>query len=172
MDAESIAKIARKAISQFCIEECKAFCCRKGYLIMTHNEAELVTQGRLEELKQCGMITITSTGKYAMNMGVLGGCPSLVDYKCTIHKRRLRPDTCRKFPIFIEGNNIKISSRCFAAKAGLLYPFIARMKAAGYRIIQGDSYADSSIYNILPDPKEPPINPKKLEPDRSIDIQA
>ncbi|MBN1544906.1 YkgJ family cysteine cluster protein [Candidatus Woesearchaeota archaeon] len=159
MDAEKIADKARKSIGRYCAEECKAYCCRKGYLVMTADEAELVTQGRLAELMENGVIVITPTGRYSMNMGLLeNGCPSLKDYKCTIHMKRGRPDTCKKFPLFIEGSSIKVSQRCPAAKEGLLYPYIAKLVRMGYRLEEGNSYSDSEIYKILPDLKKPEDN--------------
>ena len=36
--AERIANKARTCISEFCYEECNAYCCRKGYLILTEKE--------------------------------------------------------------------------------------------------------------------------------------
>ncbi|MFQ5474254.1 MAG: hypothetical protein ACE5DM_00290 [Candidatus Nanoarchaeia archaeon] len=39
---EAIADRARESISQYCIEECKAYCCRKGYLLLTPEEKALV----------------------------------------------------------------------------------------------------------------------------------
>ncbi len=46
MDAEQIAEKARKSISKFCYEECNAYCCRKGYLILNKDEVDVVTQGK------------------------------------------------------------------------------------------------------------------------------
>ncbi|MBU2561740.1 MAG: YkgJ family cysteine cluster protein [Nanoarchaeota archaeon] len=154
MDAEEIANKARKSIGRYCAEECKAYCCRKGYLVMTANESELVTQGMLAALMKKGVIVITPAGKYSMNMSLLeNGCPSLKDYKCAIHTKRGRPDTCKKFPLFIEDKMIKVSQRCPAAKEGLLYPFIAKLVRMGYKLMEGNSYSDSELYNIIPDQK-------------------
>ena len=45
MKAEEIAEKARRSISKFCAEECKAYCCRKSYLVLTSEEVDLVAQG-------------------------------------------------------------------------------------------------------------------------------
>jgi len=49
MDVEKIAKKARKSISKFCSEECRSYCCRKGYLVLTPSQADLVTQKKKKE---------------------------------------------------------------------------------------------------------------------------
>ena len=51
MKAEEIAEKARRSISRFCAEECKAYCCRKSYLVLTVEEMGLVTQGMRDELE-------------------------------------------------------------------------------------------------------------------------
>ena len=46
-DIEQILDEARSSISKFCIEECKAYCCRKGHLTLTAKETDLITQNKL-----------------------------------------------------------------------------------------------------------------------------
>ncbi|MBW2972133.1 YkgJ family cysteine cluster protein [Candidatus Woesearchaeota archaeon] len=146
MDAETVANKARKAISRFCIDECRSFCCRKGYLVMTGKEADSVLQGRRTELQEKQIVTVCTSGKYSMNMGAIEtGCPSLNEYTCMIHKKKSRPDTCRQFPIFIEGNTVKLSSRCLAVKTGMLYPYVYKLRTMGYKIEEGNTYSDSNI---------------------------
>jgi len=134
--AEEIAEEARDAISPFCVEECKAYCCRKGYLVMTPEEATLVSGGRVKELTQKKVLKLLPYGKYSLFLGNPEGCPSLDGSKCKIHKDPLRPNTCKSFPIFIEGNKVKLSQRCLAVKQEKLYPYIAEMVKAGYKIIE------------------------------------
>lgn len=137
---------------------------------MEETEVDAVTQGRRKELFERGVLTMTKHGKYAMNMSMLEtGCPSLKDYKCTIHTRRKRPDTCRQFPIFLEGKTVKVSTRCLASKQGLFYPYLARLSRMGYRIIEGSNYSDSELYRLLPDPDE---EVKKQEPEKENKAQA
>lgn len=162
MDAEKIAQKSRKAISSFCMEECVSFCCRKGYLPLKESEVDTVTQGRRKELQEQGLLTLRPDGKYSLYMGNNDApCPSFQNGKCAIHTSKNRSLICRQFPIFVDGNTVKISSRCLAAKAGLLYPYIARMRLLGYRIVEGDPLADSNLDKFL-DSKPGPNQPGKL----------
>ena len=135
MDAEAIAKQARKSIGRFCIEECKAYCCRKGYLILKPGQLDLVTQGNKAILAH--ILKQLSNGDYSMYMGSPGlPCPSLnSDFTCKIHKKRNRPQACKDFPLFIKGNLIILSSRCLAVKQNLFYPFIRRLQLLGYKLV-------------------------------------
>ena len=150
MDVEKVADKARKSISSYCIEECKAYCCRKGYLVLTPKEARKTTQKRLKELEKKEVITELENNDYVLYMGNKEcPCPSLgSDFKCKIHKSKNRSQTCRTFPIFIEEETktIKLSARCPAIREGKLYPFIAKFISMGYKVIEGgalDSNKDS-----------------------------
>ena len=136
MNAEYIAQKARKAIGDFCFEECGAYCCRKGYLILQPKELLTVvnTPSNLQhEIKKL------ENGTYSLNLGC-NGCPSLKDFKCLIHKKRLRPKVCKEFPIFVGKKCVKLSSRCLAVRQGKLYPFIKEWKKMGVKIIEGDDF--------------------------------
>ncbi len=151
MDAEYIANKARKAISKFCYEECHAYCCRKGYLILTHKEADLVTQRHTREMIASKMINELKDGKLSMYMGKTDSpCPSLKDYKCAIHTRKNRPLVCRQFPIFIEDKVVRLSHRCPAVGSGLFYPYITKWKSLGYTIIESDQFYELDRYDKLP----------------------
>ena len=41
-DAEQLAIHARASISNYCFTECKAYCCRKGYLLLNSEEVSLM----------------------------------------------------------------------------------------------------------------------------------
>lgn len=113
---------ARSSISEFCINECKAYCCRKGYLILNKTELFVVGDDLLK-------VTSMKDGRFSLNLN--GGCFSLgFDFKCNNYLRR--PDTCKTFPIFVVGNEVRLSPRCLAVKEGLLYPFIKQFLKAGY----------------------------------------
>ncbi len=149
MNAEKIADEARKAISKYCYEECKAYCCRKGYLILTLEETDLFSRYsadfKKEELKKL------ENGDYSLNLQMNGfGCPMLgKDFKCTIHKEEKRPHTCKQFPLFVDEENkiLRLSSRCLAVREGKLYPYIAQIKSMGYCIIRGNPLADYGMHN-------------------------
>lgn len=136
MDAERVADKARRAISDFCINDCRAYCCRKGYLTFGKDSVKAVTQGRIVALKEIN-------GKYSMHLG--SGCPSLKDFKCLIHKNPKRPLACRQFPIFLEGKTVRLSPRCLAVKNNLLYPYVAKLVKMGYKIGENNPYAEMEL---------------------------
>jgi len=146
---QKIAKQARQSISSFCYEECKAFCCRKCYLILKESEVDLVTQGRKKELIDKGMIKQMDDGRYSMYMGETGQpCPSLKDNKCKIHKSKNRPKTCSDFPIFIQGNKVMLSPRCLAVRQRKLYPYVAKMKQLGAQIMTAEEFTEYEFYKM------------------------
>ena len=164
MNAEHIARKARRSISRYCYEECKSYCCRKGYLPVKKNEVDAVTQGRKEELMRKGVLKKIKDEKYSLYMGDYDApCPSLFDYKCLIHKKKNRPDACKQFPLFIEGCLIKLSPRCPAVKEGLFYPYVSQLLRLGYKVVKADQYADMEIYNFDPEKSKKTNKPITIE---------
>jgi len=49
-DAQIIIDEAKNAISQYCIEKCNAFCCRKGQPMLSGEEADLLCTDKRKEL--------------------------------------------------------------------------------------------------------------------------
>ncbi|NCN86853.1 hypothetical protein GW932_03390 [archaeon] len=137
-DAELIADKARESISDFCINECHAFCCRKGYIMVRlHQLNQMTTKEKREILEKEGNIKeLFYSGKFQVDFtNSLGGCPALKDNKCTIHKNPERPEVCHEFPIFILGDKIKISKKCPANQNNKFYPFIKQFQELGYELI-------------------------------------
>lgn len=134
--AENIAMKARNSISSYCSSECKAYCCRKGYLLMTSKEKDLVVNNHNNELNDNGCLIKTEKGEYSLDLdSAHQGCPSLDGNKCKIHKNPDRPKACKEFPLFLWDNKmIRMSERCPAVRADLFYPFIAEFKLMGYNV--------------------------------------
>lgn len=133
---EEIADQARNALSKYCIEECKAYCCKKGYIILSQNEMLLLLDSKKERFLKKDLLIHLVDGKFSLLLGnSLGGCPKLKDSKCTIHKNSKRPLTCIEFPIFISEKEIHISKRCFGANQGILYPYTKKIIDLGYKIL-------------------------------------
>jgi len=151
MDAEKIMEEARNSLSQFCSEECKAYCCRKGYLVLNPDQVELVTQGRKEELLKNKMLKEIK-GKFSLNLSK--DCPSLKDYQCSIHTHPNRPQACKDFPIFVEKKWLKLSPRCLVIKMNKLYPYIHQLIKMGYTLAQSNPYSDSDFYKIIDQEKK------------------
>ena len=132
MDIEKITNKARNSISKFCIEECDAYCCRKGHLAITIKEADLITDKKTKELENSEKLIKKDELSYALNLD--GGCPSLKEFKCTIHKNKGRPKVCKEFPVFIEGEFIRFAEGCHAVRKGLLFPYEKRFLRLGFHI--------------------------------------
>lgn len=147
--AELIAKKARKSISSYCYEECKSYCCRKGYLVMTQRQADLVTSGKTQEFLEKEKLKKLTNKMYSLDMEKEGmPCPALIDYKCTIHNKRNRPKACKEFPIFIEGNKIRLSARCPAVREGKLYPFVHKLVSTGYKLEKAHAYSGLELHRM------------------------
>jgi len=151
MDAKKIAEKARKSISKFCIEECKAYCCRKGYLVLTTEEANLITKGKTKEFEEKGTLSRIKDKKYSLDLwNTEFSCPSLSkDFKCSIHKNPKRPQACKDFPLFIDGKTLKISPRCLAVRCGKLYPYIVKLLKEGYKLSEINPYADLEVNKMV-----------------------
>ena len=137
MTIQDLASLARKSISDFCMIECSAYCCRKGYLLLSEDELNLLTSNKRFDLEKNGFIKIQKEGLFSLNLGNnLGSCPQLKDSKCMIHTNSLRPSICVKFPIFIDEKTktVHLSSRCLAVRENKLYPFVHKFIELGFRV--------------------------------------
>lgn len=146
MEAEKIIEEARNSIGTFCMEECKSYCCRKGYLVLTQEQVSLVSNSMRKELEDTKKLKLIM-GKYSLDLSVT--CPSLKDYKCSIHTHENRPQACKDFPLFIDKKWIKLSPRCLAVKMNKLYPYIHQLLKLGYRLALSNPYSDSDFYKIV-----------------------
>ena len=128
---------ARKFIGKFCAEECNAYCCRKGYILINERKLNLLaTKNEQIELKKENKLKeLSFSGKFMLDFSnYLGGCPKLKGTECSIHSNPERPQVCQDFPIFIFGNNLRISSKCPAHQKNMFYPFIKQLEGLGYEL--------------------------------------
>lgn len=140
---EELADEVRNGLSYFCINECKAFCCRDGNLIVNNDELDLISgnEHTKKKLISESSIEMKMFGKNLLTFkNSCDGCPALRENKCLIHKNILRPKTCKDFPIFIVGNEIKISSRCPAKSEGKFFEFEKKALGLGYIIVDKFSF--------------------------------
>jgi Fe-S-cluster containining protein len=137
---EEISKLAEKTLgdlSGFCIGECHAFCCRKGYLILNEEELNLIVDDKKEILFEKKDLKELLNGKFSLNLNNFSGsCPKLKDFKCEIHNNAKRPNTCKNFPIFIVGKEIKISCQCPAKAENKFFAFVYNVEKMGYKIVE------------------------------------
>ena len=132
MKAKQIAEKARKSISKFCSEECKAYCCRKSYLVLTNEEVDLVAQGMRKNLEDKKILKKTKGEDHYINLH--DDCPSLKNNLCVIHNNSKRPEVCKQFPIFIKDKNVRFSPVCLAVKMDLFYPYVHEFLKMSYKI--------------------------------------
>ena len=131
-----IADEARESISDFCINECHSYCCRKGYLIVSSDLANLMSGEYKERLILEKTLRELIDGKFSINFeNSLGVCPSLKDSRCLIHDNKERSLTCMDFPIFILGKKIKISNRCPAKKQNKFFKFEHEARQLGFEFV-------------------------------------
>ena len=149
MNAEKIAEQARRSISRFCVEDCMAYCCRKGYLVMSSKESDIVTAGMTKYFDK-QILKQLANGKWSLFLGNPDlPCPSLKEGMCVIHKNPERPLACRQFPLFLEGNTIKLSPRCLAVKQGVFYPYIKKLMVLGYKLAKNSEFSELADGNAL-----------------------
>ena len=122
ISAENIAERARASLSYYCMYECKAMCCRKGYITLSIKEAINI----LGSLPKSVIKEIT--------IDLSEGCPKLKDNKCTIYKER--PQICRDYPVFVKHSAVHLSEKCPAVRENKLYPFEHEFIQKGLRVIR------------------------------------
>ncbi len=102
-------------LSDYCIQTCKAQCCKKGKIIINLSKASLfkrgvITHPQIEERKD---------GYYELNLSP--HCPNLgIDFKCTIYNTPYKPEICSEYPLFIKGKTIFASTACPAVTNKLI----------------------------------------------------
>lgn len=133
---ERIANKARKALSRYCVEECSAYCCRKGYLLLNESEMKIIVADNEKILTDEESLRKMIDGMYSLSFSnSFEGCPQLKNSKCMIHAKKKRPTVCHEFPIFITKDQARISPRCYGVQAGLIDPYITELKKAGFEIV-------------------------------------
>ena len=149
--AEEIAERARKSISSYCSEECRAYCCRKGYLVLSGNEACLIAGSDKEYLERKGTLKKLKSGRYSLFLGEKDSpCPMLNGFRCMIHNNPKRPAACRNFPVFLDRKAmaVRLSHRCLAVKERKLYSFEKEWHAIGWKVVQSDPFYDIELFNV------------------------
>ena len=147
--AEALADEARNSISDICINECKAYCCRKGYLVVDPEDIDTVAQEKTEELLKTEQLQVNKEGKFALFLGDYDKpCPSLKDNMCTIHTDGHRPKVCGDFPLFLEKDHVRESPRCLAVKMNKLYPFVKQITMLGFKPMKADPLGEIELFNV------------------------
>jgi Fe-S-cluster containining protein len=163
-DIDANIQIARNRLGSYCMNECKAYCCRKGHLPLKESEIETVTHQDKTSLLKQGVLKKNENETYSLYMGdYTTPCPSLNTkaFTCSIHSNEKRPKICNDFPIFRHHDMIFISHRCLAVQEQFFYPEIHEWKILGYRVFVSDSLYNSEFYNAdyttTTHPPQPPV---------------
>lgn len=135
MDINQLADQARQSISDYCINDCKGYCCRKGFLSLNEDQVKLVVGNHKSKLVNNNHLIESHDQNFLLDLGNPINCPSQKNNKCSIHTNPNRPSACKEFPVFIWTEGIKLSNRCPAVREGKLYPFVRQFVKAGFKII-------------------------------------
>ena len=119
MSEYNLVDEARDSLGDFCMNECKAYCCKKGTLPITIKELELFEEKNVSIVN--GEISL------------LLPCVKLSkDNMCGVYETR--PKICKEFPIHQSKKILLISNRCLGVMQEKLYPYIKRLKEEGYEV--------------------------------------
>ncbi|MFH1456156.1 MAG: YkgJ family cysteine cluster protein [archaeon] len=149
MDSFELAKKARKSISSFCINECSAYCCRKGFLIVTKKELDLINLIKKEDMKF--LVKKLENGAFSLYLGYSKfPCPSLTkEFTCGIHTKKGRPQVCKDFPLFIKDKTVFLSNRCFAVQRNLFFSYIKQFENMGFKLHKYSDLEALDVFKIL-----------------------
>lgn len=135
MEDLSLIDAARSSLGDYCINICKAQCCKSGFLLLK-NQFEI--QGVLKKKEQYSIknkfLKKNWDGTYSFFLGNdKFHCPSLKGTKCTIYNEKYRPKACSDFPLFVYGKSI-VTGDCPAIKEKIIDKYLDELKKQDYKI--------------------------------------
>jgi len=138
---DRILKNARNSISNYCINECKAKCCRKGSLLVQSKEElfSLIDEDDFQNLFEKQVITKSTNNDnwHVFNHESVGGCPKLDENNlCMIYENKDKPKICSDFPLFKVKNFILMADFCPVSKTNLLDDYFKELENFGFKIIK------------------------------------
>ncbi|PIZ50806.1 hypothetical protein COY27_05815 [Candidatus Woesearchaeota archaeon CG_4_10_14_0_2_um_filter_33_13] len=146
---ELLAKKARNSIGQFCHDECGAYCCRKGYLVLSQKELDLLLNSQEALADELKLIKQQNNGNFSLFIGNSQfPCPRLDNMQCSIHKNKSRPQCCKDFPLFLKDDKFFLSPRCPAVKYGKFYKYETQFKKLGYTQVEPASFSEIEFQNV------------------------
>lgn len=131
----SLVDAARSSLGDYCINICKAQCCKSGFLLL---KDQFEIQGVLKKKEQYSIknkfLKKNWDGTYSFFLGNSKfNCPSLKGTICTIYYEKYRPLACSNFPLFVYGKSI-VTGNCPAIKEGIIDNYLEELKQKGYKI--------------------------------------
>lgn len=136
-EINSILNEARNSISDYCINDCKALCCRKGKLLLQNEmEVKFICQGKENKFSKRKILQKTKDNNFTYNHERVK-CPYLTnDFKCSEWKNPNRPQVCKDFPLFFSQNKFIITaSICPAVQNNLFESYLKKLEDKGLKII-------------------------------------
>ena len=132
--AREIAQSARDSISSYCINICRAKCCKVGKLLL-QSEQEVETIAGVEnigEYLENKTLESTKNGFVTYNLEQ-NPCRHLKqNVLCSIHKSNKKPVICNDYPLFLTKKYVIASEQCPAVTNGEIDEFIRKIKELGY----------------------------------------
>ena len=137
-DIDKILFLARNSISSYCINECKANCCKTGKLFLfSIDELTAVTIDENLKYTNSDNITKNEFGNFYFNLETNGGCPNL-DSKtsfCKIHKDKNKPRICSDFPLFKAKEYVVSAGVCPAVQNKLFEKYFKELEKLGIKVV-------------------------------------
>jgi Fe-S-cluster containining protein len=136
-EVDTIADNARNSISDYCINNCKAKCCKRGKLVL-FNEKEvnaIVGEHKQKYIEQNILTVNPKTSNYHYDLEKKS-CKNLTTKNlCSIHNLNSKPRICRDYPLFILGKYVIVAQDCQAAQNNLLDKHVLEIVKLGYKKI-------------------------------------
>ncbi|MGM5482409.1 MAG: YkgJ family cysteine cluster protein [Nanobdellota archaeon] len=129
MNAEELIDKFRYNLGDFCYTQCKAYCCRKGHITISRQEAKLITGFSFYSCIFKGKMKKRGE-KFVLSLQ--GGCPALKNKMCSIHNNPDRPKMCKEFPLFLENDRILLSEKCYGKNK--FYPLWSEAKMSNVKV--------------------------------------
>lgn len=137
-EIDVILNDARNSISSYCINTCKAKCCKKGQLFLfSKEEVSAVTKNNTQKYIDSNNIKKNDFGNFYFDLETNGGCPNLniKTSMCNIHKNINKPKICSDFPLFKAKEYIVSAGTCPAVQNKMFENHFRKIEELGYKVI-------------------------------------
>jgi len=142
LNLDECLQFARDRVSEYCINECNALCCKNGIYIQTIDPDEVRMLLKLDNsvklkdfAKEDERLDIKRFGFVKKGYNVLlDPCIYLEDRLCSIYNDVRKPKICSQYPIIKDKLTILLSSKCPAVKQLKIEDALENVTLIGYDI--------------------------------------
>ena len=133
--ARDVARDARESLSSFCMNECRAKCCKQGKLLLKDDkEIKTICGNKVDKYFKSKILERISYGLATYNLEKKP-CKMLYDgVKCRIHKSKLKPVICDDYPLFLTREYVILSNECPGVERGMLDEYKSKLVNLGYKV--------------------------------------